>query len=71
HNYIVHSSRPNNGADKRIGFIVRYTTPQLARYDRPVVIARGKASCGHLNVLSAGELPARDSLDEWRAFTRE
>ena len=71
HNYIVHGSRPNNGADKRIGFIARYTTPQLARYDRPVVIARGNGSCGHLNVLSAGELPASDSFDEWRAFTGE
>jgi non-heme Fe2+,alpha-ketoglutarate-dependent halogenase len=49
HDRIIHGSRPNCGQDKRIGFVVRYTTP--AAHDRgfPVVRARGTGCCSHLD----------------------
>ena len=48
HDRIVHGSRPNCGDDKRIGFVVRYTTPAAGDRGFPVVRARGAARCSHL-----------------------
>jgi non-haem Fe2+, alpha-ketoglutarate-dependent halogenase len=50
HDRIVHGSRPNCGADKRIGFVVRYTTPAMSDRGFPMIIARGTARCTHLRL---------------------
>jgi hypothetical protein len=48
HDLIVHGSRPNDGNDKRIGFVVRYATPAFRGRGFPVMRARGSAGCPHL-----------------------
>jgi non-haem Fe2+, alpha-ketoglutarate-dependent halogenase len=48
HDLIIHSSLANEARDKRIGFVVRYTTPAFRARGFPVVRARGTASCPHL-----------------------
>jgi non-heme Fe2+,alpha-ketoglutarate-dependent halogenase len=48
HDLIVHGSNPNCGGDKRIGFVVRYTTPATRNRGFPVIRARGTADCPHL-----------------------
>jgi non-haem Fe2+, alpha-ketoglutarate-dependent halogenase len=50
HDRIVHGSRPNHGDDKRIGFVIRYTTPAARGRSFPVVRARGKADCPHVTL---------------------
>jgi hypothetical protein len=50
HDLIVHGSLPNSGDDKRIGFVVRYTTPAFRSRGFPVVRARGTARCSHLSM---------------------
>jgi non-haem Fe2+, alpha-ketoglutarate-dependent halogenase len=50
HNRVVHGSRPNCGDDKRIGFIIRYTTPAVRDRGFPMVRARGRADCFHFAV---------------------
>jgi hypothetical protein len=55
HDLIVHGSRPNCGDGKRIGFVVRYTTPAARSRGFPVVRARGSAACPHLEL--AGRPP--------------
>jgi hypothetical protein len=55
HDLIVHGSRPNCGVGKRIGFVVRYTTPAARSRGFPVVRARGNAACPHLEL--AGRPP--------------
>jgi hypothetical protein len=55
HDLIVHGSRPNRGDGKRIGFVVRYTTPVAHSRGFPVVRARGGAACPQLEL--AGRPP--------------
>jgi non-heme Fe2+,alpha-ketoglutarate-dependent halogenase len=55
HDRIVHGSGPNRGDDKRIGFVVRYTTPAAQSRGFPVVRARGTAECPHFDL--AGRPP--------------
>jgi non-heme Fe2+,alpha-ketoglutarate-dependent halogenase len=50
HDLIVHGSRPNCSDGKRIGFVVRYTTPAARSRGFPVVRARGSAACPHLEL---------------------
>ncbi len=51
HDHIVHGSRPNCGDGKRIGFVVRYTTPAARSRGFPVVRARGSAACPQLELV--------------------
>ncbi|HEY5029047.1 MAG TPA: phytanoyl-CoA dioxygenase family protein, partial [Candidatus Angelobacter sp.] len=55
-----HSSRPNRGREKRIGFTVRYAHPSVAlsQCSAPAVLARGKDNFG--NHAFAQELPSSD-----------
>jgi len=55
HDLIVHGSRPNRGDGKRVGFVVRYTTPSAHSRGFPVVRARGGAACPQLEL--AGRPP--------------
>ena len=70
HDRIVHGSLPNCGGEKRIGFVVRYTTPAAPSRGFPVVRARGTAACPHLEL--AGRPPdadPNDALASYRRFT--
>jgi ectoine hydroxylase-related dioxygenase (phytanoyl-CoA dioxygenase family) len=58
HNRVLHGSRPNCGDDKRIGFIVRYTTPAMRDRGFPMVRASGRADCSHFAL--AQRPPERD-----------
>ncbi|MBR0848846.1 phytanoyl-CoA dioxygenase family protein [Bradyrhizobium diazoefficiens] len=64
HDLIVHGSQPNCGGGKRIGFVIRYTTPAARSRGFPVVRARGSAACPQLEL--AGRPP--DATPE-AAFT--
>lgn len=61
HNRIIHGSRANCGDDKRIGFIVRYTTPAARSRGIPMTRARGTANCPHLTLV---ERPPERAPDE-------
>lgn len=69
---IIHGSLPNKSDEKRIGFIIRFVTPQFTKTDNPVVRARGAGVCRHLDVWPA---PAADNIENglkaWKTFARE
>jgi non-heme Fe2+,alpha-ketoglutarate-dependent halogenase len=68
---IIHGSLPNKSGDKRIGFIIRFVTPQFARTENPVVRARGNGVCRHLDVWPApGEDDIENSVMAWKKFAR-
>ena len=60
---IVHGSGPNRSGDKRIGFVVRYVTPQARpREGRPpAIVARGRDTAGHFRLVGP---PRETDLDE-------
>jgi ectoine hydroxylase-related dioxygenase (phytanoyl-CoA dioxygenase family) len=69
HNSIIHGSRSNRSDTKRIGFIVRFVTPEynLGPQRTPFLPAKGTfARCGHLKI---AEGPAdgdiRAALETW------
>jgi non-heme Fe2+,alpha-ketoglutarate-dependent halogenase len=69
---IVHGSLANSSDDKRIGFIIRFVTPQFQKTINPVVRARGRGTCGHLTVWPNS--PADDmkqTIGAWQDFVRE
>jgi non-haem Fe2+, alpha-ketoglutarate-dependent halogenase len=68
HELIVHGSNPNHGSDKRIGFVVRYTTPATRSRGFPVIRARGTADCPHLTF--AGRPSKREPRDAFAAYLR-
>jgi non-heme Fe2+,alpha-ketoglutarate-dependent halogenase len=69
---IVHGSSPNQSDDKRIGFIIRFVTPQYKQTVNPVVRARGKKACQHLTLWPG---PPGDNLEHniraWTEFVRK
>jgi phytanoyl-CoA dioxygenase PhyH len=68
HELIVHGSNPNFGGDKRIGFVVRYTTPATRNRGFPVIRARGTADCPHLTF--AGRPSEQEPHDVFAAYLR-
>ncbi|HEX8068810.1 MAG TPA: phytanoyl-CoA dioxygenase family protein [Pyrinomonadaceae bacterium] len=66
--HIIHSSEPNRSDTKRIGFIVRFATPQLAHSVDPVIRVGGRDECAHLPLLA--EPPEGDG-DEGAAAWHE
>jgi ectoine hydroxylase-related dioxygenase (phytanoyl-CoA dioxygenase family) len=64
---IVHGSGPNGSDGPRIGFAVRYTTPEVSqeRSHHEVVLARGTDRYGHFALLS--EHPGRSIAEGWLA----
>jgi ectoine hydroxylase-related dioxygenase (phytanoyl-CoA dioxygenase family) len=69
---IVHGSLANSSNDKRIGFIIRFVTPQFGKSHNPVVRARGRDECAHLNIWPNS--PADDmkeNIGTWQEFVRE
>src|SRR6266508_981362 len=68
HNRVVHGSRANCGDDKRIGFVVRYTTPAARSRGFPMVRARGTADCAHLQL--AGRPPESEPDEALAGYLR-
>lgn len=69
---IVHGSLPNHSDDKRIGFIVRFVTPQFRNTVNPVVRVRGSHACEHLTLwpnTPADEM--EQTIGAWSAFALE
>lgn len=69
---IVHGSSPNHSDDKRIGFIIRFVTPQFKKTDNPIVRARGENPCHHLNLWPAPqEGDFQHNVGAWKEFVQE
>jgi non-haem Fe2+, alpha-ketoglutarate-dependent halogenase len=66
HSRVVHGSRANCSSEKRIGFVVRYTTPAVRSRGFPMVRARGTATCPQL--VLAERPPERDSPEALAAY---
>ena len=71
HPGLVHGSFPNQSEDKRIGFIIRYVTPQFACNDNPVVRARGNAICRHLDLWPTPSETTKNNFSAWKKFAGE
>ena len=68
---IVHGSLRNDSDDKRIGFIIRFVTPQFQKTINPVVLARGRDACGHLTVWPNSPTDdMKQTLGAWQEFVR-
>ena len=50
---IVHGSGPNRSQEKRIGFVVRYVTPQARPLEGrpPAILVRGHDTAGHFHLV--------------------
>jgi non-heme Fe2+,alpha-ketoglutarate-dependent halogenase len=69
---IVHGSLPNQSEDKRIGFIVRFVTPQYRSTVNPVVRVRGRDACGHLTIWPNTPTDGmKQTIGAWQEFVRE
>ena len=70
HTRIIHGSNANRSDTARIGFVVRYITPEARQHDqRPqVVLARGRNDVDHFELL---ERPGEKSIDEAVAAMKE
>lgn len=69
---IVHGSSPNQSDDKRIGFIIRFVTPQFKNTVNPIVRARGKNPCQHLILWPAPpEGDFQRNVEAWKEFVRQ
>ncbi|MDX1500774.1 MAG: phytanoyl-CoA dioxygenase family protein [Thermoanaerobaculia bacterium] len=52
-NAILHSSPPNGSDHRRIGFIIRFVTPEFAHATAPVLLARGRAEGDRMELWEA------------------
>ena len=68
---LIHGSLPNQSEDKRIGFIIRFVTPQFSNKDNPVMRARGGAVCPHLDLWPASYDTTGNDFSEWEKFANE
>jgi non-haem Fe2+, alpha-ketoglutarate-dependent halogenase len=71
HHAIIHGSRPNRSDVKRLGFIVRYVTPEyhLGPQRTPFLRAKGASTCGgHLEIAEGP--PERDIPEALAAWER-
>ncbi len=60
HMALLHSSGANRSSLSRIGFIVRFSTPDIKATPYPIIRARGLRACGHLTLW---DRPADSDLD--------
>jgi ectoine hydroxylase-related dioxygenase (phytanoyl-CoA dioxygenase family) len=68
---IVHGSEPNNSDTKRVGFVVRYVTPEFEQAVNPVVSARGRGECRHLTFLrEPPQCGIAQSVAPWEEYLR-
>ena len=67
---IIHGSNPNRSGTKRVGFIIRFVTPELKESRYPLIRVRGNGDCSHLSIF--GEPPAGglgEAITKWRGHT--
>jgi hypothetical protein len=59
--FVLHGSGPNHGGEKRVGFAIRFTTPECRPANgRPAaILARGEDRFGHFELAA----PPRDEAD--------
>jgi non-heme Fe2+,alpha-ketoglutarate-dependent halogenase len=72
HKNIIHGSNPNRSGGRRVGFIIRFVTPELKESRHPLIRVRGNGDCSHLSTIGgppAGDLD--DSIAEWQRRTGE
>src|SRR5262245_18898333 len=50
---LIHGSRPSRSSTKRVGFVVRFATPEMRSPNHAVVRLRGNADCAHLDLLTS------------------
>jgi ectoine hydroxylase-related dioxygenase (phytanoyl-CoA dioxygenase family) len=67
---IVHGSGPNHSREKRIGFVVRYVTPQARPLEGrpPAILARGRDPEGHFQLVDP---PRETAVDQSLRHMRE
>jgi non-haem Fe2+, alpha-ketoglutarate-dependent halogenase len=69
---IIHGSSSNQTQDKRIGFIVRFVTPEFKNALNPVVRARGTKTFQHLILWEPpSEQNFADHVSDWKSFVQE
>lgn len=51
HGDLIHGSNPNRSDSDRIGFVVRYLTPEAPPSSPAMIHARGNADCSHFDLL--------------------
>lgn len=72
--YILHGSGPNRGDDKRIGFAIRFTTPECrpTAVRPPAVLARGEDRYGHFELQDPPDnIHTEAALDQMRKSARQ
>jgi ectoine hydroxylase-related dioxygenase (phytanoyl-CoA dioxygenase family) len=74
HPGIVHGSLPNRSDDKRIGFVIRFVTPQFSQTGNPLVRPRG-ASFYQLPDMTMGPEATNTNFDQnvlaWKDFVQQ
>jgi non-heme Fe2+,alpha-ketoglutarate-dependent halogenase len=52
--FVLHGSGPNHSSEKRVGFAIRFTTPEgRPTTERPpAILARGSDHCGHFQLVA-------------------
>lgn len=53
HGDLIHGSNANRSDTDRIGFVIRYVTPDVPPAPHAMIRARGSADCSHLRLLQA------------------
>jgi hypothetical protein len=68
--FVLHGSGPNESAAKRVGFAIRFTTPEgrPASHRPPAILARGEDRCGHFELLGS---PSQDDPEAALAQMRQ
>ena len=72
--YVLHGSGPNRSGDKRVGFAIRFTTPECRpAAGRPLaVLARGEDRYDHFELQHAPDsIPIEAALDRMRKSARQ
>lgn len=72
--YILHGSNPNLSDEKRVGFVVRFITPEMTpRHGRPpVLLARGRDDRGHCEIVDGpSEADGTAALSEMKRSAAE
>ncbi|HEY3255555.1 MAG TPA: phytanoyl-CoA dioxygenase family protein [Polyangiaceae bacterium] len=72
--YVLHGSGPNRGEDKRVGFAIRFTTPECrpAAGRPPAVLARGEDRYGHFELQDPPDgIHIEAALDQMRKSARQ
>lgn len=68
HSTIVHGSNANTSNEPRVGFIIRYVTHRVSARQRPLLRARGRADCSHLQLAPPpAHRDASQAFAAWRA----